>query len=270
MEYVEYVEPVGLTGIFLYDVEGQIVGNEPVAPGYFLLTVALDEPIGEVLPGQFVMLRLPGNEVFLRRPFSVYNYREQEQEFDIMYKVVGRGTQVLSNAFEWDRVKVLGPLGNGFSVRHEKKHLLLAGGIGIAGIHMLALQLGPQVPLLFGCGSEGECALANDLALPPAQVCTLDGTYGFHGSVIDLLAGRIRDEGCDSLQIFACGPMGMIRALHGLLNKERPMCHVLMEERMACGMGLCFGCVTKTVDEKEPYKRVCKEGAVFDLWQLSL
>ncbi len=239
-----------------------------MAKGYFLLTTKLDKPMGEVLPGQFAMLRIPGKEVFLRRPFSIYDYGDGQVQ--IMYKVVGKGTEVLSRVVEGDPVKMLGPLGNGFRVEGGRKQILLAGGIGIAGIHLLALKLGGHASLLFGCGSEDECAAAYDPALPEAQVCTIDGTCGYHGTVIDLLAGRMEEERPEGIQICACGPMGMFRALKELLHRERPSCQVLVEERMACGLGLCFGCVTTTLDEREPYKRVCKEGPVFDLWQLSL
>jgi dihydroorotate dehydrogenase electron transfer subunit len=250
------------------DIAGRIVNNRMVAAGYYLLTAELEAAIGQVKPGQFMMLRIPGNEVFLRRPFSIYAYRDREVQ--IMYKTVGKGTGLLSKAPEGDAVRVLGPLGNGFSVDRERKKILLAGGIGIAGIHLLALNLSAEASVFFGCAGEKECAAVQDLALPETQICTIDGTCGFHGTVVDLLARQIDGEGPDGLQIFACGPTGMFRALKELLVKERPPCQVLVEERMACGLGLCFGCVTKTLDDKEPYKRVCKEGPVFDLWQLSL
>jgi dihydroorotate dehydrogenase electron transfer subunit len=102
------------------------------------------------------------------------------------------------------------------------------------------------------------------------MVSTLDGSYGFEGNVIALLGGYIESTKGEDRQIFVCGPDGMVRNLRKLIERDRTPCQVLVEERMACGLGLCFGCVIKTVDEKEPYKRVCKEGPVFDLWEILL
>jgi dihydroorotate dehydrogenase electron transfer subunit len=97
----------------------------------------------------------------------------------------------------------------------------------------------------------------------------MDGSFGCRGNVVDLLADRI--AGIEKpFQVFACGPEGLYKSLADLLGKERMPCQVLLEERMACGFGICFGCVRKTDDENEPYKRVCKEGPVFDLWRISL
>jgi len=146
----------------------------------------------------------------------------------------------------------------------------VAGGIGIAGVLMLAERLGERASVLFGCGTRTEAALAGELAGNTAAICTLDGTHGFCGSVIDLLAKNLQEYHGSSVEIYACGPDGMLLALRALLEKERLPCQVLVEERMACGLGLCFGCAKKTLNEKEPYKRVCKEGPVFDLWELCL
>ncbi len=101
------------------------------------------------------------------------------------------------------------------------------------------------------------------------RIASMDGSCGCHtGNVVELLA---RDIGAMErpIQVFACGPEGMLQSLADLLGRERTACQVLVEERMACGIGICFGCVRKTLDDNEPYKRVCKEGPVFDLWQIS-
>lgn len=220
------------------------------------------------MPGQFVMARLPGNEVFLRRPFSIC--RTRGRDIGIMYKVVGRGTGLLSSICKEEEMLLLGPLGKGFHITEGASHFIVAGGIGLAGVLMLAERLGARARVFFGCGTRTEAALTGEVAGNTTAICTLDGTYGFCGSVIDLLAKNLQEYHKDSVEIYACGPDGMLRALKSLLEKERLPCQVLVEERMACGLGLCFGCTKKTLDEKEPYKRVCKEGPVFDLWELCL
>jgi dihydroorotate dehydrogenase electron transfer subunit len=101
------------------------------------------------------------------------------------------------------------------------------------------------------------------------HVSTMDGSFGCTGDVVGLLAQHIGGMR-RPIQVFACGPEAMYRSLATLLDGVRVPCQVLMEERMACGLGICFGCVRRTLDAQEPYKRVCKEGPVFDLWQISL
>jgi dihydroorotate dehydrogenase electron transfer subunit len=250
------------------DFEGRISENRRIAGPYYLLTVELSKPMERVLPGQFVMLRVPGNEVFLRRPFSIYRW--SGQSVGIMYRVAGKGTEALSKTPPGERTMVLGPLGNGFRIAERGTHLLVAGGIGIAGVNLLAEKLGERAALLFGCTGKEETTLVDGLPDSLTMVSTLDGSYGFQGNVIDLLSEKLREVPRGNMAIYACGPLGMFRALRSLIEEERLPCQVLMEERMACGLGLCFGCVTKTIDGKEPYKRVCKEGPVFDLWDLSL
>ena len=220
-----------------------------------------------IRPGQFVMLKVPSSEVFLRRPFSVYDYRRGL--LSVLYKVAGKGTAALAEARARQRVMVLGPLGNGFTVLAGHEAIVVAGGIGIAGVSLLWSKLRGKKSLFWGCASDAEAGLVNDMISCEPYVSTMDGSLGCKGSVVDLLAQHITVLKRPA-QVFACGPEPMFVSLRDLLKDERIPCQVLLEERMACGLGICFGCVRKTLDEAEPYKRVCKEGPVFDLWQISL
>jgi len=220
-----------------------------------------------IRPGQFVMLKVPSSEVFLRRPFSVYDYRRGL--LSVLYKVAGKGTAALAGARARQRVMLLGPLGNGFTVFAGHEAIVVAGGIGIAGVSLLWSKLRGKKSLFWGCASDAEAGLVNDMISCEPYVSTMDGSLGCKGSVVDLLAQHIAVLNRPA-QVFACGPEPMFVSLRDLLKDERIPCQVLLEERMACGLGVCFGCVRKTLDEAEPYKRVCKEGPVFDLWQISL
>ncbi len=250
------------------DIEGEILENREIIPGYYLLSIALSTPMTGVKPGQFIMLKVPSSDIFLRRPFSIYDYKKQR--LSVLYKVVGRGTSRLSRTAAGEKLMTLGPLGNGFTPIDGCQPVLVAGGIGIAGVHFLWSTLKPRKPLLFfGCTNLAETGLLHRLISCKPHISTLDGSSGCKGNVIDLLSqhiGYIKRP----LQVFACGPDGMFASLRNLLSGDRIPCQVLVEERMACGLGLCFGCVRKTADAKDPYKRVCKEGPVFDLWQISL
>jgi dihydroorotate dehydrogenase electron transfer subunit len=250
------------------DIEGKILHNVEVAPGYFLLRISLVKPMDPMVPGQFVMVRTPDSEIFLRRPFSIYDY--SRRTLTIMYKVVGKGTESLSRTGKKEKVSVLAPLGKGFIIRKRKIYLVVAGGIGIAGVHALIKRLGKRAVVFFGCNNSAELPLLDSNACINPYVSTLDGSYGFHGNIVQLLAKQMDSLRNKDIEIFACGPENMLRALKELLEPEHTPCQASFEERMACGLGLCFGCVKKTVDEEEPYKRVCKEGPVFDLWQVCL
>ncbi|HBE45506.1 MAG TPA: hypothetical protein DDW17_08730 [Deltaproteobacteria bacterium] len=251
------------------DVQGIVVENSRVVTGYYLITIRLVKSFGKVLPGQFVMLRIPRNTVFLRRPFSIYNYKTRL--LSIMYKVVGIGTEALSTLHRDEKVYVLGPLGRGFKKSARRKAILIAGGIGIAGLHLLAKELRQRAVIYFGCESKKEVALLYDLREEMnIYVSTMDGTYGYKGTVVDLLKNRLETIPYNKMEIYACGPEPMLKALKNIIGDIRISCQILVEERMACGLGLCFGCVKKTMDEKEPYKRLCTEGPVFDIWEISL
>jgi len=250
------------------DIEATIIQNKNIASNYYLLKLRLSKPMGKVLPGRFVMLKIPGNEVFLRRPFSIYACNKNI--LTLMYRIAGKGTEILSNIPKNERTLVLGPLGNTFCIGKADKRIVVAGGIGIAGVHTLIKKLGKRASIFFGCNNKEELSLINDILDLDPMVATLDGSYGFAGNVVELLGGHIGSTIGKDSQIYVCGPDGMMKSLRKLLEKTGAPCQVLVEERMACGLGLCYGCVVNTIDEKEPYKRVCKEGPVFDLWEISL
>ncbi len=250
------------------DIPGTIRENSAVIPGYYRLAVRLERPLGEAVPGQFVMLKVPDREIFLRRPFSIYDARGTT--VTVMYRVVGKGTEALSRAGKRAPVMVLGPLGRGFSVPPTGVCLVVAGGIGYAGVRMLLKRLGKRAVLFLGISGRTELPLLSDLKGIEVLTATLDGSHGYHGNVVSLLKEHLASYRSQGPTVFACGPRGMIVSLKGLLDADKVPCQVSVEERMACGLGLCFGCVAETKDEINPLKRVCKEGPVFDLWELSL
>jgi dihydroorotate dehydrogenase electron transfer subunit len=249
------------------DTRGTIVENGAVVPGYYLASIRLAAPMPSVKPGQFIMIEVPSSEVFLRRPFSIYEY--DDGILSILYKVAGRGTAALASARRNEEVMVLGPLGNGFTILAGHKPVIVSGGIGLAGIRLLWRQVKAEASFFWGCTNESESGLLNDFLSGGPHVSTMDGSVGCRGNVVDLLSQHL--SGMERpIQVFACGPEPMFVSLKQVLGEEGVPCQVLLEERMACGLGICFGCVKKTLDEREPYKRVCKEGPVFDLWQISL
>ena len=262
---------------------GFIRDNRKIAPGHFLLSIALPISFPVPVPGQFVMLRNTGNyAMILSRPFSVHGFRKDRNKaiLEILYRVSGRGTLLLSNMNAGAEVKVLGPLGRGFACAPGvKKIILLAGGVGVAPLafflhrEMQNRENSASIDVYLGAkdaevlkGMESRVQAGAD----EIRMATDDGSVGYHGPVTDILKKELRNFARDHTMIFACGPSAMLRSL-ALIIKDKPIdCMVSLEERMACGIGACLGCVVETEDKdgKTTYKRVCKEGPVFDIREI--
>jgi len=250
------------------DIEARIVENRNIVLNYFFLKLKLSKLMGTIRPGQFVMLKVPDTDIFLRRPFSIYDYGKET--ITIIYRVVGKGTESLSKAEKNEKTFVLGPLGNGFNITKRDEYIIIAGGIGVAGVHLLIKILKDKARIFYGCSNKEELKVVDDILRYNPAISTLDGSRGFKGDIVTFFRKERKTLKGKDREIFTCGPEGMIRNIRKAIEKKKTPCQVLLEERMACGLGLCFGCAVKTIDEKEPYKRACKEGPVFDLWQTSL
>jgi dihydroorotate dehydrogenase electron transfer subunit len=261
-------------------ITGKVAANRQLADEHYLMTVTFSGLFPEPLPGQFVMARLKGrDEPFLSRPFSVYRHEQRlhKSSIEILYRVVGKGTRILSGLKRGALIDIFGPLGNTFDIRPDAKNvILLAGGIGVAPISYLAmfcmenlryahvrpvLYAGARsAPQLFGIDDMRESCLS-------VNISTEDGKEGFHGMVTDLLLRDLPSIHLDQSAIYACGPAPMLKRLHDMLHGQRVFCQVLLEERMACGVGACLGCAVeaKAPDGKLRYLRVCADGPVFNI-----
>ena len=250
------------------DFEAKIIENRNIVSNYFLMELKLSKPMGMIRPGQFIMLKVRDGDIFLRRPFSIYDF--SKGTITIVYRVVGKGTLTLSEAGKNEKTLVLGPLGNGFSITKRDAYIVITGGIGVAGVHLLIKSLKNKACVFYGCSSKEELRVIDDIARFNPAVATLDGSEGFKGDVVTLFRKQKKALEGKNVEVFTCGPESMIKSVRKEIENIKTPCQVLVEERMACGLGLCFGCAVRTIDEKEPYKRACKEGPVFDLWQISL
>ena len=261
---------------------GHIIASSDLAPGHFLLVIELPGSFPAPFPGQFVMLRsLHSAEPLLSRPFSVYGFRKDGDSaiLELLCRVAGRGTQLLSRLASGAKVEVMGPLGRGFTVAPAVKEIfLLAGGVGAAPLSYFLQELvkaAPFPPVTAFLGAR-TAVIVTALQSGFAGLCELhlasdDGTIGYHGAVTDILAEKLRNGGnCEGTQILACGPTPMTRALVRVLDGRPVRCQVSLEERMACGVGACLGCVVAAKNDQGEtiYKRVCKEGPVFDIAEL--
>jgi dihydroorotate dehydrogenase electron transfer subunit len=262
-------------------VSGKITANKCLSDEHYLITVALSEPIVRPLPGQFFMLFLnQRKEIFLGRPFSIYRFEETPQgkmSVQILYRVVGKGTHVMSELRNGDRVSLFGPHGKAFEVPPEVRRIvLLSGGVGIAPISYLSSyydqawrESGIEVTGYLGARTANQLLDLNPSTSSHSvlHISTDDGSVGHHGTITDLFARDLASYPPGESMIYACGPTPMLKTLADLLKGYSIPCQVLLEQRMACGIGVCLGCVVELKAEEghNPYARVCKDGPVFNL-----
>ena len=236
--------------------------NNKISGGVYHMSLAGD--CSEIeKPGQFIDILI--DDFFLRRPISIFDHDDEHVE--ILYRVVGGGTDALAAKAPGDVLDVLLPLGNGFdSGKAGMKNLLVAGGIGMPPIHELAKKFkagNTAVPhvnfqVLLGFRSADDMFgldSFNSLGIEPV-VATEDGSYGIKGLVTDVMDMMKNDDlDFDYDYVFCCGPEPMLRAVYDY----SPDGQFSFEERMGCGFGACMGCTCET---KYGYKRICTDGPV--------
>ena len=260
-----------------------VLENRRIKPLYFLLEIHCPPIATQIIPGQFVMLKVSdNNHPFLRRPFSVYRsysdgnlHKKKKGNLLILYKMVGQGTQKMTEFKEGQRLDIIGPLGNGFTLPplpSSTNIIFIGGGVGIVTLSPLAKRLTTGKLFVFiGGKTQNDILCSSDFKRLNSNIfiATEDGSLGFKGTVIDLfLSHRKRFERRESNYLYACGPIGMLKKLARAIRLESFVCQASLESRMGCGFGACWGCVIKTNDPKIPYQRVCKEGPVFNLKEI--
>lgn len=260
---------------------GIVLKNERIKPLYFLLTIYCPSIANEIKAGQFIMLKVSDNaSPLLRRPFSVYKSypashpeKKKRGRLLILYKRVGKGTQKMTGFKRGQKVDLIGPLGNGFSLPplpSSAPVILIGGGIGIVSLYSLAEILGPHPLVVFiGGRTKDDLLCVEDFKKRDALkifIATEDGSLGYKGTVIDLFLSQHKSfKKSKSQYIYSCGPVGMLKELAKAVRSKGVVCQASLEARMGCGFGACWGCVVKTNDLHTPYQRVCKEGPVFNL-----
>ncbi len=259
---------------------GEILENEEIQEDCFLMKVKIASSFENPLPGQFVMIRIAGlNDPFLSRPISIYSFSRSKNYclIELLYHVVGKGTQILAGLIKGSQVEINGPLGNGFEITDVKKNIVfIAGGIGIAPLSLLIEHLSRRSDLSLSAmilymGAQSAAAIVGLDKLQKLchniNVCTDDGTIGIKSLVTQSFQKDMKKFTSDNTSIYACGPKAMLKSLAKILNKNKFSCQVSLEERMACGTGACMGCAVAVKDKQGVlgYKRVCADGPVFNL-----
>ena len=269
------------------DVDGIVVSHEEVADDFRHLKIKIEGAFVDAKPGQFVQL-LPGRATswpLLRIPLSISHIDLTASTFSVLYEIVGSKSEALSRLRISDPVSCLGPLGHPFPPPPVgARPLLVGGGIGVPPlIHLGAhLRSGGLSPILIVGARHAGKHLPPKLLSPATsdlRQATDDGTLGHHGFVTDLLAVALKElavalkedvasTATDQPVIYTCGPHPMMAAVARAAEEAGVLCYASLEEYMACGFGVCVGCVversTTPTSAYEQFTRVCVDGPVYD------
>ncbi len=246
---------------------GLIISNRAILPQYWQMEFKIENGVNSVLPGQFIMVKAgKTSDPLLGRPMGLNSIDKKGNTLGIIYQIVGKGTKLLSELSPGDELSYTGPWGNGWGIDPGlKKALLVGGGAGIAPLLPLAEELaalGCQLDIYLGASNSQRLFNMKEMsACGRVIIATIDGSLGYKGMVDELLP---RDKVYDA--VFTCGPKSMMAKIAAWSQGLNMPCQVSMEERMGCGIGTCMGCVcaTKNKAGESSYKRICREGPVFD------
>ena len=247
----------------------EIVRQEQLTPEIFRLTLKAPEIASNARPGQFVMIRTtPCYDPLLRRPLSIHQTIGNEQ-VQLLYKVLGKGTKILAALTPGQRLNLTGPLGQGFVFADQPSFCLVGGGMGIAPLYFLAREIlrttkPAKCVVLLGARTAAELGPLPrnfmDIGATETHIATDDGSLGHHGFVAELLSQHL---GPDQWTVCTCGPHPMMKAVVSQCRKHGWKCQVSLETMMACGISACLGCAIPRADLSGPYLHVCKDGPVF-------
>ena len=246
----------------------ELVKKEKIIVGIYKFSVKAPEISDVAKAGQFLEIKVSKTgEPFLRRPISIYNIDKENGVVEFIIQIKGKGTELLSEMEEGEKIDIMGPLGYGaFEIKEYNKVAIIGGGIGTYPLHELAKELKGKadVTVYMGFRNKELVTLEKEFEAVSDKlvITTDDGSYKEKGFAINFLKEDCKTEKPDI--IFACGPLPMLKAIKEFAEEENILCQISLEERMGCGIGACLGCAVKVVSGKEPrYGHVCKEGPVF-------
>ncbi len=246
-------------------VKAKILKNEVVAPQIHRITLSVGEIANEIKPMQFCSLYVGKGEMILPRPISIFNVDKEKQTLDIVFFTIGKGTTELGKLKCDETVDVLLPLGNGFtSFDGLKKIALVGGGIGVPPLYYLAKEIkkyNSDIEIDIYLGYRNEPFLLDKFNEFNTYISSDNDTNYFNGNVVELM----NKENKEYDKVVSCGPTVMLKSLSKYCESKNIPLSISLEERMACSIGACVGCVVKIkTDDGIKNKKVCVDGPVFD------
>lgn len=246
--------------------QSKLIKKESLKPDIFKFSLSAKKITDVAKPGQFIEIRVTdGLDPFLRRPISIYNMDKEKGILEIIFRVQGRGTEILSRKKEEDLVDIVGPLGYGtFKYEGYKNIAILGGGIGVFPLYELAKNASKETTVNTYLGFRDKEAVLLEEEFEKVSnklvITTDDGSYKIHGFAINELKKDLEQGQIDA--IFACGPLPLLKAVQALAKEKDIPCQISLEEKMGCGLGVCLGCAVEVASGG--YEHVCKQGPVFD------
>ncbi|MCM2271665.1 MAG: dihydroorotate dehydrogenase electron transfer subunit [candidate division Zixibacteria bacterium] len=257
--------------------ETVLLRHRDLKHNYYSLTFGPYSRAKECRPGSFIHVHLPHTDVYFRRAMSVAAIDPKKKEIEIIFKIFGRGTTLLSKFAKDAKLDILGPLGAPFALPTKTERVVIvAGGVGFPPLMFLATDLvqrgydPKKIEFFYGGRSDGdivERARIKKLGVN-FHVTTDDGSLGEKGFVTRSVESFIKAHGSEKLRLYGCGPDAMLKATNDLGLKYELPGQLSLEAPMPCGIGVCLGCVVKTT--RGDYVRVCVEGPVFNIGEVEL
>lgn len=244
-----------------------VLSQEKVAEGIYSMWIKTEASL-TAKPGQFISMYTQDAGKLLPRPISICEIDKDSERLRVVYRVTGKhtGTDEFSVLKAGDGISIIGPLGNGFPYEEAegKKVFLVGGGIGVPPILELAKQMNCDKKQIIVGYRDAEIFLKEEFEENgEVYISTENGSVGTTGNVMD----AIKENHLEADMIYACGPTPMLRAIKKYAEEQNITCYISLEERMACGIGACLGCVCKSKEKDEHSnvhnKRICKDGPVF-------
>lgn len=243
-----------------------VLRQETIGTDIYSLVLSAGKIAKDAVPGQFVNLYSRDGSRLLPRPISLCDIDAEQGTLRLVYRIAGKGTEEFSKLQENETIEIMGPLGNGFTMK-QGKAILMGGGIGIPPMLELAKELSkrPETEVQVVLGYRDETFLDEEfIKYGKVYYASEDGRHGVKGNVMDAIA----EYGITGDTIYACGPTPMLRAIKNYALEQNIEAQLSLEERMACGIGACLACICKS-KERDSHtnvnnKRVCKDGPVFN------
>lgn len=250
----------------------ELVNKEQLKPDIFKFSVKAPSIVKNAKPGSFIEIRVSEQlDPFLRRPISIYNLDRDNGILEFIFQVKGKGTEILAKREVGKQIDIVGPIGYGtFKYESYQNIAIIGGGIGVFPLYELAKCAkadNKNVTTYLGFRSKDFVVLEDEFKKVSHQfvLTTDDGSYAEKGFAINFLEKDMEESKIDA--IFACGPLPMLKAVQKLAIEKNIPCQISLEEKMACGLGVCLGCAVKTAKspkEAPEYWHVCKAGPVFN------
>lgn len=251
----------------MFNEKCEVLQNKQLASNVYEMVLKTDKIAKAALPGQFIHIKInPGMYPLLRRPISINRTDKEKGTAAIVYQIVGKGTEEMSEIQKGTVLDIMGPLGKGFPIFEGKRCAVIGGGMGTAPLLELAYSL-QRCDAYLGFRDEVYKLAEFEAICNKVAVATEDGSLGHKGYVTELLEKAINSYDV----VYTCGPKIMMKKVADICSKNNVECYVSLEERMGCGIGACLVCACKIKgeDAKWHHKKACKDGPVFNAKEVS-